>query len=128
MRLDISHVVPSLDNSKEGYLEYFTLEELSVFPDYIQRHNHLFVETKVEEGKMNVIYFKEVGYQRKGMNNKFYKEFKNGKPYLEIETVKKAFIFLQADHLSSLKELQQNFQKNFIDNFIEGESIFYASW
>jgi hypothetical protein len=77
---------------------------------------------------VNVIYFKELGFQRKGMNSKFYKDFENGKPYLDIETVKIACKYLQADHISSLEELQQNFQKNFIDSFVEGESIFYASW
>ncbi|RZK26327.1 MAG: hypothetical protein EOO43_03180, partial [Flavobacterium sp.] len=40
--------------------------------------------------------------------------FENGKPYLDIETVKKACKYLQADHISSFEELQQNFQKNFI--------------
>jgi hypothetical protein len=128
MGLDVSHVVPSLDTSKDGLLEYFTIEELSAFPDYIERHNHLIVEKEEDEGKVSVIYFKELGFQRKGMNSKFYKDFENGKPYLDIETVKKACKYLQADHLSSLKELQQNFQKNFIDSFVEGESIFYASW
>jgi hypothetical protein len=128
MGLDVSHVVPGLDTSKDGLLEYFTLEELSAFPDYIQRHNHLIVENEVEEGKENVIYFKEIGYQRKGMNSMFYKDFENGKPYLDIEAVKKAYKYLQADHINSLEELRQNFQENFIDNFIEGESVFYASW
>lgn len=128
MGLDVSHVVPSLDSSKDGLLEYFTIEELSAFPDYIERHNHLIVEREEDEGNVRVIYFKELGFQRKAMNSKFYKDFENGKPYLDIETVKNACKYLQADHISSLEELKQNFQKNFIDSFVEGESIFYACW
>jgi hypothetical protein len=82
----------------------------------------------VEKRNVNVIYFKEIGYQRKGMSSKLFKDFENEKPYLDLDTVKKVCKYLQADHISSLEELQQNFQKNFIDNFIEGESVFYASW
>jgi len=128
MGLDISHIVPSSNTPEDGLLEYFTLEELSAFRDYIERHKHLIVEKEEEEGKVAVIYYKELGCQRKSMNSKFYKDFENGKPYLDIETVTKAFKYLQADHISSLEELQQNFQKNFINTFVEGESIFYASW
>lgn len=128
MGLDISHVVPSSDTSKDEFLEYFTLEELSSFPDYIRRHIHLLVEKEDGEGKVSVIYFKEVGYQRKGMNSKFCNDFENGKAYLKIESVKNVYKYLHADHIHSLEELQQNFQINFIDNFIEGESVFYASW
>ncbi|MGV3529355.1 MAG: hypothetical protein ACO1OO_10710 [Flavisolibacter sp.] len=88
MGLDVSHVVPSLDTSEDGYLEYFTLEALSSFPDYIKQHKHLIVEKEQAEGKVGVIYFKEVGFQRKGMNSKFCKDFENGKPYLDVENVK----------------------------------------
>jgi len=117
-----------LDPSEDELLEHFTLEELSAFPDYIERHNNLIVKKEEEEGKVSVIYFKEAGSQRKGMSSKFYEDFENGKPYVDIETVKKALNYLQADHISSLEELQQNFHKNFIDSFVEGESVFYASW
>jgi hypothetical protein len=62
------------------------------------------------------------------MSSRFYKDFQNDKPYFDLHTVKKAYQYLEADHISSLEELQWNFQKNFIENFVEGESIFFASW
>lgn len=128
MGLDISHFFPSAKNSDVGHLENFTLEELSECAGYIERHKHLLVKVEDDLGKTEVMYVEEKGYQRKGMNSNFYKDFQNGKPYFDLQSVQKAYKYLQADHISSLEELQRNFQKNFIDNFLEGESIFCASW
>ena len=127
MGLDISHGVPIINNI-DKILDYFTLEELSSSPDYIRRHESLIVEREDEEGTVKVMYFKDIGYQRKGMSSKFYTDFENGRPYFDIEEVKMAFTYLQADHIHSLVELEQYFQKFFIDKFIPGESIFYANW
>jgi len=81
-----------------------------------------------EFGVSKVIYFQQEGYQRKGMNSKFYSDFENDKLYFDLESLRKAYNYLEADRINSLKELQQNFQENFIDNFIEGKSIFQVSW
>ena len=55
-------------------------------------------------------------------------DFRNDGFYFDLPSIKKAYQYLEGDHINSLKELQENFQKNFIDNFIEGESIFFVSW
>lgn len=75
--------------------------------------------------KRQVIYFEEVGYQRKGMNMSFYSEFVNCKPYFYKADVVKAASYLDIDHRP---EVIKYFPAQFIDNFIEGESIFFASW
>jgi hypothetical protein len=62
------------------------------------------------------------------MSGKFYSDFGNDKLYFDLQSVIKAYQYLEADHISTLVELQANFQKNFIDNFEEGESIFHISW
>lgn len=126
MGLDLHHVVPS-DSEQH---EYFELEELKGSQEFITEHIHLFVEIKDEElnDKKKVLYWKEIGYQRKGMSNKFFNDFENDLLYFELYIVKKAFEYLKADHINSLKELQLKLKKNFIDNFVEGESIFFASW
>ena len=128
MGLDISHFFPSAKASDVGDLEYFTVEELSECAGYIERHKHLLVEGEDDLGKTEIMYVVGKGYQHKGMNSNFFKDFQNGKPYFDLESVRKAYQYLQTDHISSLEELQQNFQKNFIDSFVEGESIFCASW
>ena len=127
MGLDLGHYIPSRQTSET--VDYFLLNELNVRPGYIERHRHLIVEKDFDEFDKNlVMYVKTKGYQRKGMKRKFYSEFKNDGLYFDLESVKKAYHYLEADHISTLSELQENFQKNFIDNFVEGESIFHISW
>ncbi len=129
MGLDLSHLVPTEKISDDKILDHFAVEELSVFPGYVERHGHLIVEKDYGEfGKDNVIYFESKGYQRKGMSGKFYSDFGNDKLYFDLQSVIKAYQYLEADHISTLTELRENFQKNFIDNFVEGESIFHISW
>ena len=128
MGLDLRHVVPSPKTNKVEALDFFTLEELSACTGYIERHRQLLTQIDDELGKVEVMYYVEKGYQRKGMNPKFYEDFQNDKLYFDLKSVHKALEYLQGTALNPLEELQTNFQKNFIDNFVEGESIFYASW
>jgi hypothetical protein len=129
MGLDLSHFVPTENASDDKVLDYFTVDELNVFQGYVERHNQFIIEKDFDElGKDNVMYFESKGYQRKGMSGKFYSDFGNDKLYFDLQSVIKAYQYLEADHISKLAELQDNFQKNFIDNFVEGESIFHISW
>jgi hypothetical protein len=67
------------------------------------------------------IYFEEVGYQRKGLNLKFYKDYENGiigqfvTTLSELERYKKEYCTTQED--------KDKFQRNIIDKFVEGETI-----
>jgi hypothetical protein len=74
-----------------------------------------------------VIYWATKGYQRKGMNGYFYNDFKNDKLYFDKATAIRASRYLSPPSIYGEK-LKTHFQENFIDNFIEGESIFFASW
>ena len=129
MGLDLNHFAPVIKNTENGYLDYFELEQLSGYPEYIELHSRFIVEKDFDEfGKSKVIYFQSKGYQRKGMNGRFYTDFGNDSLHFDLQSVKNAYHYLERDHISSLEELQENFQKNFIDNFTEGESIFFVSW
>ena len=76
--------------------------------------------------KTNCIYYKEVGYQRKGLNNQFYKDYEDGKigyyvwTLAELERYKKDYC--------DTEEAKQNFQTNIIDNFKEGKCVVEFSW
>ncbi|KAA2239435.1 hypothetical protein F0L74_24860 [Chitinophaga agrisoli] len=74
-----------------------------------------------------VLYFKSMGYQRKGMIPAFYEDFINCKNYFKKEDVLKAATYLDLDN-KNRPELIKHFPAQFIDNFIEGASIFFASW
>lgn len=126
MGLDLYHVVPCPKTTEA--VDYFTVAELGSSPGFIERHHALLTAVDEEEATTQGIYFKERGYQRKGMNRAFYQDFQNDKPYFDLASVKKAYAYLKADHLSTLEELQQNFRQNFIENFVEGESVFFAGW
>ena len=125
MGLDLGHFKPVLHEA----IDYFSVDELSALSRYVEHQKQFIVEKDFDEfGKENVIYFKSQGSQRKGMGFSFYSDFKNDGIYCDLQSVKKAYNYLKADHISTLAELQSNFQKSFIDNFIEGESIFHTSW
>lgn len=126
MGLDLYHVVPCAKTTE--VLDYFTVAELSNSPGFIERHRALLTAVDEEEANTMGIYFREKGYQRKGMSRAFYEDFQNDKLYFDLASVKKAFAYLKANHISTLEALQQNFRQNFIDNFVEGESLFFASW
>jgi hypothetical protein len=127
MGLDLWHFSPTLP--KNGLEDYFTVDELNLNPEFLQRHHQLIVEKDFEEyGKSQVIYVQIKGYQRKGVKSSFYSDFKNDGVYFDLDDVLKAFSYLKADHISKLSDLEENFQSHFIDNFIEGESIFHVSW
>ena len=125
MGLDVSHVVPCRKTTEA--LDYFTAAELGSSPGFIERHHALVTEVG-EEANTTGIYFREKGYQRKGRSRKFCADFQNSKPYFDLQSVQKAYAYLEADHISTLDKLQRNFQQNFIENFVEGESLFFASW
>ena len=126
MALDLYHAVPSPKTIEA--IDYFTVAELGSSPGFIERHHALLTVVDGEEANTKGIYFKEKGYQRKGMNSAFYQDFQNDKLYFDLANVKKAYGYLKADQISTLEGLQQNFRQNFIENFVEGESVFFAGW
>lgn len=73
------------------------------------------------------MYSREIGYQRKGMNLAFYEDFQNCKLYFRKEDVLRASTYLSVND-QQRPNLVNEFKEAFIDNFIEGESIFLASW
>jgi hypothetical protein len=73
------------------------------------------------------IYWISEGYQWDGMNRYFYNHFENCKLYFDKANVIKASRYLSPPSIYGA-ELKAHFQENFLDNFIEGESIFFASW
>lgn len=127
MGLDICHVKPSLKTSNN--LQYFTLDEFNDFPEFLENHKHLITTIDNEDGSQTyVLYYTDKGYQRKQMGDNFTDIFENDKLYFDIATVKKAKRFLKARPKDEQHELENAFQLNFIDNFVEGESIFFISW
>jgi hypothetical protein len=77
---------------------------------------------------IKVLPYLEKGYQRKGMNPAFYDAFENGKLYFNKASVEKASLYLKPASDEHKDEAINHFLVNFVDNFVEGESIFFGTW
>ena len=77
---------------------------------------------------VKVLFYSEKDHQRKDMSEAFYNDFKNGKLYFDKASVIKAGSYLWAPDDKAREDLQASFKKVFIDTFVEGESIFFATW
>lgn len=127
MGLDICHVRLCLKT--DDALEFFTIEEFSNNPSFLEKHRHLITSVFDEKGSLtSVIYYEDVGYQRKQVKDNFIYQFENDKLYFDLDEVRSVRQFLKAEKTEDQSELEDSFQRNFIDNFIEGESIFFISW
>lgn len=71
------------------------------------------------------IYGKEIGYQRKAMNGRFYNFFPPDGIYTDMDSFEKLLDF--QDRNSHNYE-EGNIQKNFIDKYVKGESILVISY
>ena len=89
---------------------------------------HHIVSYETSSKKTKVLYWTAKGYQRKGMNKDFYNDFENCKLYFDKTSLLKASSYLQPTWDDNKEELKVYFKTNFVDNFVDGESIFFGSW
>jgi hypothetical protein len=109
------------------FVDRFTISMFRHAPEFVERHRHLFFEVDdPDEGKTLAIYLAEKGYQRKGMLAAFYSEFENDRLYFDLASVRRAIMLL--DVPVEYYQWIDQFMTDFVDNFKEGESVFYASW
>jgi hypothetical protein len=127
MGLDIYHVKPSLLTNET--IEYLTLDEFQNNPNFVENHKDLITYIFDENGKKTpVIYYLQEGHQRNQTKKEFRELFENEILYFDIDSVKKAKTYLKANNVENQIQLEQKFQVNFLDNFIEGKSIFFISY
>ena len=128
MGLDISHLKPIPPHKASVSAEFLTLEELDVVPGYVDRHRPYVGNKEELEGRyVQGIYFEEVGYQRKGMSNAFYKQFPPD--YLSDDKLifEKLYDMVSGDHIDDLAIRQSEFRSGFLNNFVQGESLVMLS-
>ena len=148
---DIDQWAVSMEcGGKDGYMEVRPIE--CVPPDYDEEHPEKYEEfwdnveiKKVywrdvpkKKVKIKVLFRKEVGYQRKGLNGKFYKDYDEGKigyyvwSKKELERYKKDYCDRKhkADWCGDKITIdpKRSFKENIIDNFTEGEDVVTFSW
>lgn len=82
-------------------------------------------EVPIMKKDCQVLYHKEVGYQRKGLNGKFYKDYDDEKIGYFVWT-KAELECYKEDYCE--EDMKEYFQKNIIDNFVEGECCVTFDW
>lgn len=107
-------------------------------------------ETKIEidlkkvptyKKALKVLFYSEVGYQRKGLNGKFYEDYKAGKigyfvwTKAELERYKQdycdepyEYIYPNGKKSGKMVYPKDDFQKNIIDEFVEGKDCVTFDW
>jgi hypothetical protein len=127
MGLDIFHVKPT--SAANEMLEYLMMDDLLQNPEFLEKNKQFITSLDDGEGKMmEIMYYSEIGFQRKRMNQRFIHEFENDKLYFRLNDVLHAKHYLEAWSGERQEELERTFQRDFIDTFIEGESVFFISW
>ena len=112
-----------IDNNKDAHGIYkFKDEEIDInLKDLPRKNIH-----------RDVVYYKEVGFQRKGLNHKFYEDCnKKLIKYPYIWTLKELYEFKDeyCDEIRVIDGIthyaKKDFQKNIIDNFEEGKCVVF---
>lgn len=95
----------------------------------------------VKKKMIKVLPYEEVGYQRKGLNSKFYQDYDNDKigyfvwTKAELERYKEEYcdepyeyVYGNGEKSGEMIYPKEDFQRNIIDNFIEGECCVTFDW
>jgi hypothetical protein len=126
MALELQHFEPCKKDTREN-LVAISVEKLMHIEGFLSKYKKYICANEYDENEQ-VIYFRPLGFQNKGVKKEFYEVYKNNTCYHTMEEVQNAYKYLTTDMQNKVKNLQKNYRENFINNFIEGKSIFYVSW
>ena len=73
------------------------------------------------EEKTEVVFYEQIGYQRKGVYAEFYKHYPPDKCLVYKEQILHLYNYI-------LPEYQENFKTEFLDKFVEGNTVVFISW
>ena len=111
--------------------------------EYYEREKHVILidmnKLPTKDRVIKVLPNEEVGYQRKGLNSKFYDDYQNGKigyfvwTKAELERYKEEYCDDSYEYTYSNGEKEtvgpkEDFQNNIINNFTEGEDCVTFDW
>lgn len=78
-------------------------------------------ESGKEDDCAYIYFYSEISYQSKGVKNEFYEIVRDDKCIVTKEEVERLLPFID-DHN------REEFEHNFVDKFIEGETIVFIAW
>jgi hypothetical protein len=77
------------------------------------------------ETELPVVFYKEVGYQRKGLNSQFYQDYSDGKIGYYVWTKDELERYLK-DYVED--DMKDYFKKNIVDVFEDGKDVCTFDW
>lgn len=142
------------DNEEHDYAKIFVGEKsdslLDEIREFIKKNNWDKLERldlEVTEGNfkhfdisfsdvayVDGFYYEQVGYQRKGMNNKFYDTFREFLLWGKKEDFELALTcvgtewYIENWGLEAVNDMKKNFKENFVDKYEFGKSLLCASF
>lgn len=123
MGLDLYHLYASEEMTDESVTIDPEAPEIAVRKKFFRRAMEEYIdrEGNFGEQEVDVVYFRKVGYQRKGVSAEFYRIFPPDVITADFSTV--AMIRDLTD-----PELVESFSRNFMDNWDDRRSILMVSW
>ena len=129
---------PLLEKNAQGELTYWPLYKFLNDIVMVKLNTKNIPTFDKEE---DVLYGTEVSYQRKGFNNKFYDDYDKGRigyfvfTKAELERYKDEYcdepyeyVYPNGEKSGEMIYPKDNFQKNIIDHFVEGEMFVTFDW
>lgn len=111
-------------NDDEGaYCHWFIKDSSIDSNEYIKVKDD---DIPISEKEIKIICYKEISYQRKGLNNKFYDDVENGIIDTLVWTRKELDKYMLK--YCDSNEAKEMFKSNIIEPFIEGKDCVYFSW
>lgn len=135
MKIFIGKIDERLKKQVKSYIAREGLDKLEMLQlgtevQNVKYHDISFGKKIMRKG----FYLKVIGTQRKGMDPYFYKEFKRFLLYGKKEDFELAYscvgnkFFLETFGKEEVQQMRNNFRKNFIDNYVFGESLLEVSF
>ena len=121
-------------------IEYGWFEYYSFYSSSIKKHKYNLVfcsdfcknlltvkiiNPKIKQKTELCIFYDKIGYQRKGQNNLFYKDINEDN---DLVIDKKTLLEHWELYFSETEDKKENFKKNIIDKFEEGNTFVYYNY
>lgn len=122
------HIIPLIGHPSELQKEIRAIEterqlDGSKCYDQIWTDTHSRRVYPLEYRTRIVMYYNQVGYMKYGMDGSFFDDFIQCKNYFKKTDILKAATYVCNDSYN--EDNIENFQRDFVDSFEEGKSVFY---
>lgn len=106
-------------------------EEYDNFWDNLETKRIYYKDVPKKKVQVKVLFYEHVGYQRRGLNARFYEDYMDGKIGYFVWTKKELLRYVK-DYCDKKTKTnggpKRQFKENIIDSFVEGQDVVTFSW